>query len=347
MACMFCLKKNDDFFENLEQGKGIHLIAYLNASSDLKQEFQGETDIGDILENPLKSIAIPSCQTLGGKLLNNAANKLQTKTLKTIQNAKAITLTFDGWKNVAKQNILSITCITEEDEVIIYNARDISIEHSTKEATIKLVKGLLIKDGLKDVNINVIVTDFSSGYVATCRKLRKELLTIIWLLCFAYQANLCIADIFKLSQSFFSAIKQAVVVTTFFNKSPFFTILLKNIYNNFKISYFALTNPCETWCATTNTKKISEVEFDKYLDSIKEKYAMLTSQVPQKRQNTRQNVNLHNSNNKCSNNKNISFNFVDIISQVQKGTPSVKMAYTDEEDIAFISDNDLTELVQV
>ncbi|KAF0380251.1 hypothetical protein F8M41_012179 [Gigaspora margarita] len=65
------------------------------------------------------------------------------------------------------------------------------------------------------------------------------------------------------------------------------------------------------------------------------------------RQNTRQNVNLHNSNNKHLNNKNTSLNFVNIISQVQKGTPSVKTAYTDEEDIAFIRDADPTELVQI
>ncbi|CAG8818354.1 33337_t:CDS:2, partial [Gigaspora margarita] len=293
-----------------------HLLACLNAPSDLRQELQGKMDIGDASENPvlskhlksnhneeqlengiskyllkspmdkwikefqerllmatisngwsfqwienneslellhflnpslqLNSIAILSYRTLGGKLLNNAANKLQTKPLKTIQNAKAIMLTFNSWKNVAKQNIFSITCITEEGEVIIYDARDISSEHSTMEATIKLVKDLLIEDGLKDVNIIAIVTDSSSGYAAACRKLRKELLTIIWLPCFAHQANLCIADIFKSSQSFFSAIKQAVVVTTFFNKSPFFTTLLKNICNDFKILYFALTNSCET-----------------------------------------------------------------------------------------------------
>ncbi|KAF0496972.1 hypothetical protein F8M41_020852 [Gigaspora margarita] len=62
---------------------------------------------------------------------------------------------------------------------------------------------------------------------------------------------------------------------------------------------------------TTYTKEISEVEFDKDLDSIKEKYAMLTLQVPQKKQNTRHNINLY------------------------------------EEDIAFISKDDPTELVEV
>ncbi|CAG8771152.1 8642_t:CDS:1, partial [Gigaspora margarita] len=127
---------------------------------------------------------------------------------------------------------------------------------------------------------------------------------------------------------------------------------------------------------TTSTKVISEVKFDKHLDSIKEKYTMLISQVPQKRLNTGQNVNLCNSsNNKHSNNKSTSLNFVDIISQVQKGTFSAKTAYTeqisssnnlvstsqnrsqhisshatcveDKENAAFISDDDLTELIQV
>ncbi|KAF0399868.1 hypothetical protein F8M41_009649 [Gigaspora margarita] len=126
---------------------------------------------------------------------------------------------------------------------------------------------------------------------------------------------------------------------------------------------------------TTNAKEISEVEFNKQLDGIEEKYAMLTSQVLQKRQNTRQNINLHNSNNKRSNNKTTSLNFVDIISQVQKETSSVKIAYTrqssstnnlvstfqntsqhipshatrieNEEDAAFVSNDDPTELVKV
>ncbi|CAG8816550.1 630_t:CDS:2, partial [Gigaspora margarita] len=79
---------------------------------------------------------------------------------------------------------------------------------------------------------------------------------------------------------------------------------------------------------TTNVKEISEVEFDEYLDGIEEKYAILTLQILQKKQNTRQNINLCTSNNKWSNNKTISLNFVDIISQVQKETFSVKMAYT-------------------
>ncbi|CAG8722980.1 16752_t:CDS:2, partial [Dentiscutata heterogama] len=265
IACTFCLKKNENSFENLERGKEIvinkpryytqHLLACLNASSNLRQELQGEANnIGDASESSvlskclksnhneerkafkcnylqwmLKSTAIPSRQTLGGKLLNTATNKLQTKTIKTLQNAKAITLTFN-----------------EEGEVIIYDARDISSKRSSMEATIKLVKDLLIEDELKDVKIIAVVMNSSSEYAAARCKLRKELSIIIWLPCFAHQANLCIVDIFKSLQFFFTTIKQAVVVTTFFNKSSFFTTLLKNTCNDLKIPYFALTNSTET-----------------------------------------------------------------------------------------------------
>ncbi|CAG8844924.1 19739_t:CDS:1, partial [Racocetra persica] len=42
------------------------------------------------------------------KLLDNAAK------LKILQNVEAITLTFDYYKNITKQNILGVTCITEK-----------------------------------------------------------------------------------------------------------------------------------------------------------------------------------------------------------------------------------------
>ncbi|RIB08627.1 hypothetical protein C2G38_2211191 [Gigaspora rosea] len=141
------------------------------------------------------------------------------------------------------------------------------------------------------------------------------------------------------------------------------------------IKWTYISNEPSTSSTTINTKGISEVEFNEDLDGIEEKYATLNSQVPQQRQNTKHNINLHNSNNKRSNNKSTTLNFVDIILQVQKGTSSFKTTHKgqssstnnfvstsqntsqhissrathieDEEDAALISDNDLTELVEV
>ncbi|KAF0501872.1 hypothetical protein F8M41_019941 [Gigaspora margarita] len=69
MACTFCLKNNEDFFANLERGKGIvlgkpryyiqHIRSCLNAPSNLKQELQGETD-GNILENTISNKRLKS-----------------------------------------------------------------------------------------------------------------------------------------------------------------------------------------------------------------------------------------------------------------------------------------------
>ncbi|CAG8624255.1 2766_t:CDS:2, partial [Racocetra fulgida] len=64
----------------------------------------------------LKPSAIPSRLILGGMLFNNAANELQDKTLKNLKDAKSIILTFDGWKNIVKKNILGITCVTENGD---------------------------------------------------------------------------------------------------------------------------------------------------------------------------------------------------------------------------------------
>ncbi|CAG8692182.1 27953_t:CDS:2, partial [Gigaspora margarita] len=89
------------------------------------------------------------------------------------------------------------------------------------------------------------------------------------------------------------------------------------------IEWTYVSNNSSPSSTITSAKVISEVEFDKHLNGIKEKYTTLISQVPQQRLNKGQNVNLRNlSNNKHSNNKN-------------------------EEDAAFISDNNPTELVQV
>ncbi|RIB15611.1 hypothetical protein C2G38_2192012 [Gigaspora rosea] len=93
------------------------------------------------------------------------------------------------------------------------------------------------------------------------------------------------------------------------------------------IEWSYVSNEPSASSTTINAKEISEVEFNEDLDGIKEKYATLTSQVPQKRQNTKHNINLRNSNNKRSNNKTSSLNFVNVISQVQKGSSSVKSAY--------------------
>ncbi|RIB06973.1 hypothetical protein C2G38_2215704 [Gigaspora rosea] len=88
-----------------------------------------------------------------------------------------------------------------------------------------------------------------------------------------------------------------------------------------------------------NAKGISEIEFDEHLDGIEEKYATLTSQVPQKRQNTRQNINLRQSlsiNNSASTSQNMNQHILSRATCVE-----------DEKEAASVSDDDPTEVVQV
>ncbi|RIB11477.1 hypothetical protein C2G38_2261577 [Gigaspora rosea] len=65
----------------------------------------------------------------------------------------------------------------------------------------------------------------------------------------------------------------------------------------FDIEWTYVSNEPLPSSTTTYAKGISEVEFDEDLDGIEEKYTTLTLQVPQKRQNTRHNINLRNPNN--------------------------------------------------
>ncbi|CAG8533736.1 3722_t:CDS:2, partial [Dentiscutata heterogama] len=98
---------------------------------------------------------------------------------------------------------------------------------------------------------------------------------------------------------------------------------------------------------TSNTRVTSEVELDVHLDSIEEKYATLTSQLPQKKPR----INLHNPlDNKHLNDKTTSLNFADLILQIQKGPPSAGTTYAEPfsstanyEDDTLINDNDSIE----
>ncbi|KAF0437172.1 hypothetical protein F8M41_004474 [Gigaspora margarita] len=105
------------------------------------------------------------------------------------------------------------------------------------------------------------------------------------------------------------------------------------------IEWTYVSNEPSPSSTTTYAKGISEVEFDKDLDGIEEKYATLTSQVPQKRQNTRHNINLRKSssiNNFASTSQNTSQHISSRATHVE-----------DEEDAASISEDDPTELVEV
>src|SRR5260363_203632 len=80
---------------------------------------------------------------------------------------------------------------------------------------------------------------------------RKELCTqytnIVFLPCFAHQANLCVGDIFKSSERYREVSNQAIKITSFFNMSTYFLGQLcsqqMNLYNG---KAYALTSPCAT-----------------------------------------------------------------------------------------------------
>ncbi|CAG8733691.1 33339_t:CDS:2 [Gigaspora margarita] len=99
-----------------------------------------------------------------------------------------------------------------------------------------------------------------------------------------------------------------------------------------------------------------EFELDLNLNSIEEKYTTMSLQITQKRLKFNQHELL---NNKYLSNKATSLNFVDLISQIQKGTPLLKQpmntnqkissyaSHVEDEDDTLINDDDSTELLHV
>ncbi|RIB21946.1 hypothetical protein C2G38_2175247 [Gigaspora rosea] len=115
------------------------------------------------------------------------------------------------------------------------------------------------------------------------------------------------------------------------------------------IEWTYVSNELSPSSTTTYAKGISEVKFNENLDDIEEKYATLTSQVPQKRQNTRHNINLRTSFVKMAykGKSSSTNNFASTSQNTSQHILSRATCVEDEEDAASISDDDPTELVEV
>ena len=77
------------------------------------------------------TIQLPDRRTLGGRILNEAANELRNE-LEMIakKDELGVSVIFDGWTNVRKQKILGTILVTSSGRNLIWKAEDISTERS-------------------------------------------------------------------------------------------------------------------------------------------------------------------------------------------------------------------------
>lgn len=72
----------------------------------------------------------------------------------------------DGWTNVAKQNILDSILITSLDEILIWKAKDISIDWIRTEEVKAKIMELIDEVAEKKVIISTVVTNSHFSYAA-------------------------------------------------------------------------------------------------------------------------------------------------------------------------------------
>ncbi len=81
---------------------------------------------------------------LSGRILQKSSNNLTEIILNdAINDELEIMLAFDGWKNVARQNLLGSVLFTSECNMIIWKVKDISGKRCTGDIIVNETKNLL------------------------------------------------------------------------------------------------------------------------------------------------------------------------------------------------------------
>ncbi|GBB95021.1 hypothetical protein RclHR1_24610002 [Rhizophagus clarus] len=96
-------------------------------------------------------------------------------------------------------------------------------DRENTDAAIKHISAFLNETQAKNIKINTVITASTSFYNAIQKQLRRIHDDIIFLPCFAYQANLCVADVFKSSSKLLETSKNATAIVKYFNTLLKFT----------------------------------------------------------------------------------------------------------------------------
>ncbi|CAG8803965.1 21675_t:CDS:2, partial [Cetraspora pellucida] len=110
------------------------------------------------------NLVIPS-HTLGGHILKDTIQELHSELItKATHDIVGVSLAFDRWKNILKQNIFGTILITSSGEVLIWSVQDISAELERTTNVISKIEVFL--EDLKTQQIKVGNTRWNSFYEA-------------------------------------------------------------------------------------------------------------------------------------------------------------------------------------
>ncbi|GLB40084.1 putative protein of unknown function (DUF 659) [Lyophyllum shimeji] len=166
-------------------------------------------------------------RVLSGRVLDGEMKKIE-KTVKDAVAGLLVTGQCDGWKNVAKDHVVS-TVMTAGNEPYLVCTHDMTGEPKTSDRLLELV--------LSD--INYMVEKYGVTVIAWCtddgpdgkkmrRLLQQRYLWIMVLVCWAYQINLVVGDFLNLKLDLLLIIAQCLEVIKWFNNHGTALALLKD-----------------------------------------------------------------------------------------------------------------------
>ena len=108
-------------------------------------------------------LKLPSRKVLAGRILNTNSETIKDVLIDIAQkDAFGVTVCFDGWKNVKKQEIMGSVLITSDGQVLIWGGEDVSRNNlrwkDIKEFSLNFLGDL----DKKNIKYNAIITDSAS-----------------------------------------------------------------------------------------------------------------------------------------------------------------------------------------
>ncbi|EXX51988.1 hypothetical protein RirG_257090 [Rhizophagus irregularis DAOM 197198w] len=189
-------------------------------------------------------LKLPNRKTLADELLKNSAERVQNNIEAAAKDDKyGVSISLDGWKNVVEQNILGLVITRSDGQVLIWKAKDISRDCGNTDAAVRHINAFLNETQAKNIKINTVITDSAFFYNAAQKQLRCTHNDIVFLPCFAYQANFCVVDVFKSSPKLLETSKNATAIIKYFNASSKFTKDLRDEQKRIYNKYITLIQP--------------------------------------------------------------------------------------------------------
>lgn len=108
-------------------------------------------------------LKLPNRKVLAGRILKSNSEHIKKSLIDTAQKDElGVTICFDGWRNVKKQEIMGSVLITSDGQVLVWGGEDISKNRVQWEEIKKFTLNFLSDLDEKNIKYNAVITDSAS-----------------------------------------------------------------------------------------------------------------------------------------------------------------------------------------